>query len=208
MDAKINPQARIPLQRLAKGVVIIGVSTGGPRALENILPRLPADFAWPVVVIQHMPKKFTETFARRMGQYCALKVEEVTAVCPIVAGTIYIAQGNSDAVLRKIGGRIHMMPEPEDADHYWHPSVSRMVASAIATLPPSLLIGVQLTGMGNDGAEEMARLHAAGGRTIAESEASSVVFGMPRELIRRQGATEILDAQEVAPKLIEWVMGK
>lgn len=188
------------------GVVIIGVSTGGPRLLEKLLPSLPKDFPWPVVVIQHMPKKFTEAFALRVDGYCELKVQEVVEPTPLAPGNIYIAHGSADSVLIKHGGRICMQSVEEDGGYYWHPSVSVMVKSAMKLFQPNQLIGVMLTGMGNDGAQEMFELKEAGGRTIAESEDSCVVFGMPRELIRRGGATIVLPAQEIADQLTRWLI--
>ena len=188
------------------GVVVIGVSTGGPRLLEKLLPSLPGDFPWPVVVIQHMPKKFTEAFANRVDHYCELKVQEVVEATPLSPGNIYIAHGSADAVLIKQNGKICMQSVDEDSDYYWHPSVSVMVKSAMKLFHPSQLIGVMLTGMGNDGAQEMYELKLAGGRTIAESEESCVVFGMPRELIRRGGATVVAHSDDIADQLTKWLM--
>jgi len=188
------------------GVVLIGVSTGGPRLLEKLLPSLPGDFPWPVVVIQHMPKKFTEAFASRVDNYCDLNVQEVVEATPITPGNIYIAHGSADSILIKHQGRICMQSVEEDAGYYWHPSVSVMVKSAMTLFQPKQLIGVMLTGMGNDGAQEMFELKQAGGRTIAESEESCVVFGMPRELIRRGGATVVAPAEDIAIQLCRWIM--
>jgi len=188
------------------GVVLIGVSTGGPRLLEKLLPSLPADFPWPVVVIQHMPKKFTEAFANRVDNYCELKVQEVVDATPLTPGNIYIAHGSAYSVLVKQNGRIYMQSVDEDSAYYWHPSVSVMVKSAMKLFHPNQLIGVMLTGMGNDGAQEMYELKKAGGRTIAESEDSCVVFGMPRELIRRGGATVVAHSDDIADQLNKWLM--
>jgi two-component system chemotaxis response regulator CheB len=174
--------------------------------LEKLLPSLPKDLPWPVVVIQHMPKKFTEAFALRVDGYCELKVQEVVEPTPLAPGNIYIAHGSADSVLMKHGGRICMQAVEEDGGYYWHPSVSVMVKSAMKLFQPNQLIGVMLTGMGNDGAQEMFELKEAGGRTIAESEESCVVFGMPRELIRRGGATLVLPAQDIADQLTRWLM--
>jgi two-component system chemotaxis response regulator CheB len=91
-------------------------------------------------------------------------------------------------------------------DYVWHPSVSRLVSSAIESVPVDRLIGVELTGMGDDGAEEMARLNGRGGRTIAQDADTSIVFGMPNELIRRGGADLVLPAGAIAAQLVDWVM--
>lgn len=188
------------------GLVLIGVSTGGPRTLEDILPQLPADFPWPVLVAQHMPAAFTATLASRLDGMCSLRVREVAQPEVVEPGNVFLARGGTDMVVARRGGRLMAMPKPESAFHLWHPSVTVLVESALAHLPAERLIAVQLTGMGYDGADAMARLHASGGRTIAESEASAVVFGMPKELIERGGATVVLRAPEIAGQLARWLM--
>jgi two-component system chemotaxis response regulator CheB len=187
------------------GLVLIGVSTGGPRTLEDILPQLPADLPWPVLVAQHMPSNFTDTFARRMDSLCALTVLEVASPMPLEAGKVYIGRGGSDLIVSERGGRLYGSPRPESAAVLWHPSVALMVDSAMQHLPASQLLGVMLTGMGNDGAESMARLRQAGGRTIAESAETAVVFGMPQELIERGGATLVLPCHRIAAQMRVWL---
>jgi two-component system chemotaxis response regulator CheB len=187
------------------GLVVLGVSTGGPRTLEDILPRLPADFPWPVLIAQHMPANFTDVFAKRMDSICQLEVREAATPMPIEPGVIYIARGGSDMVVSERLGRLIVQPLPESAVHPWHPSVDRMVETAMRYVPADRMIGVLLTGMGNDGAEQMARLRQMGGRTIAESADSAVVFGMPQELINRQGATQVLPATAISAQLVSWM---
>lgn len=186
------------------GVVLIGISTGGPQALEAVLPRLPADFPWPVVVAQHMPAAFTAALARRLDGLCALRVRECDAPTPLVPGQILIAQGGHDLVLSERLGRLVAQSVPESPDHPWHPSVDVLVDSALRRLPAERLVGVLMTGMGHDGAASMARLKARGGRTIAESADSAVVFGMPQELIQRGGASQVLPAEAIAAQLTAW----
>jgi two-component system, chemotaxis family, protein-glutamate methylesterase/glutaminase len=185
------------------GVVLIGVSTGGPRTLEEILPALPADYPFPVLVAQHMPASFTGVFARRMDSVCQLEVREVDAPMPLAAGCVYIGRGDADIVVERRLGRPVANTVPAD-DTLWHPSADRLVASAMQVVPPAQLTGVLLTGMGHDGASTMAELRARGGRTIAESQDSAVVFGMPAELIRRGGADLVLPAERVAAQLQAW----
>lgn len=186
------------------GVVLIGVSTGGPRALERILPLLPQNFPWPVVITQHMPAAFTGVLAQRLDSRCNVTVVEAAEPTPLRPSTVVIAAGDRDLVLARDGQRLVAKPVPVDTTP-WHPSTDRMVQSALEVVPAQRLIGVLLTGMGNDGAVAMAALHRQGGRTIAESEASCVVFGMPADLIRRNGATAILPVEKVAATLTEWV---
>lgn len=202
------PKAHAPLPATAAnpgaGLLLIGVSTGGPRTLEEILPLLPADYPLPVLVAQHMPPAFTRTFAERLNGLCALQVVEAASPMPVQAGCIYIAKGGADMVLTERAGRLTVLPKPENADYLWHPSVALLARSALALLPASQLTAVMLTGMGNDGADEFADIRRQGGRTIAESEDSAVVFGMPGELIARGGASMVLPAGRIAAQLGLW----
>jgi len=209
-----SPAPRAPAQALsaraapsAAGlhVVIVGVSTGGPRTLEDILPKLPADFPCPVLVAQHMPPNFTDAFARRMDRLCALRVREVNAPMPLEPGHVYIGKGGTDMAVMERMGRLLVAPKPETPGHPWHPSVDVLVDTAMRHLPPERITGVLLTGMGNDGAETMTRLKQAGGRTIAEAESTAVVFGMPQELIQKGGASAVLPSQDIARQLTGWL---
>jgi two-component system chemotaxis response regulator CheB len=190
---------------LPAGLVLIGVSTGGPRTLEDILPKLPADLPWPVLVAQHMPSNFTDTFARRMDTLCALNVVEVATPLLLEAGKVYIGRGGSDLIVSERGGRLYGAPRPESPSVLWHPSVELMVNSALQHLPAKRLVGVMLTGMGNDGATAMARLRQEGGRTIAEAAETAVVFGMPQELIELGGASIVLPCHRIAAQLKIWL---
>jgi two-component system chemotaxis response regulator CheB len=185
------------------GVTLIGVSTGGPRTLEDILPELPADYPNAVVVAQHMPAGFTASFAKRLDGICALHVVEVDRPTPLAAGHVFIGRGDADVVVERRLGRL-LVNSVKAAESLWHPSVDRLVRSAMDALPAASLTGVQLTGMGDDGAEAMAALKTGGGRTIAESEATAAVFGMPAELIKRGGATAVLPCDRIAERLVVW----
>lgn len=200
-----KPAAAAPaLKAGVPGVVLVGVSTGGPRALEEILPKLPASFPWPVLVAQHMPLNFTDAFARRMDGLCALQVREVAQPMPLVAGQVYIGRAGTDLAVTERGGTLYAAPRPEAAGMPWHPSVDVLVDSAMKHLPPERLLGVMLTGMGYDGAAAMTRLHRAGGRTVAESADTAVVFGMPQELIARGGASLVLPLGAIAQQMKSW----
>ncbi|HYF88403.1 chemotaxis-specific protein-glutamate methyltransferase CheB [Azospirillum sp.] len=194
-----------PLRTATQGLILIGVSTGGPRTLEEVLPRLPAELPWPVLVAQHMPGAFTGVFAQRMNSVCALDVVEVGKPTALQPGRVYIARGDADMVVETRLGRLTAVPVPSDEAHLWHPSVARLVDSAMRQLPADRLIGVMLTGMGNDGAAAMAELRRLGGRTIAEDESTAVVFGMPADLIRRGGADAVLPCGDIATQLLRWL---
>ncbi len=188
------------------GLVMLGVSTGGPAVLEKILPALPADLPWPVLVAQHMPASFTGVFARRLDALSALTVQELRTATPLQPGNVYIARGDADMVVARRGGVLTGLSVPASEEHSWHPSVTRMVESAADLLPPERLIGVQLTGMGDDGAAAMARCHQRGMRTIAQDATTSAVFGMPNELICRTGASLVLASDAIAGQIARWLV--
>jgi two-component system, chemotaxis family, protein-glutamate methylesterase/glutaminase len=166
---------------------------------------LSASFPWPIVVAQHMPPNFTNAFAQRMDRLCNLRVREVSAPCPLEPGNVYIGRGGGDVVVAERLGRPTVMPKPETPGHPWHPSVDVLVESAMKLYKPDKMVGVLLTGMGNDGAEQMSRMHRQGSRTIAESQASCVVFGMPHELIQKGGASVVLPSSDIAQQLQSWL---
>jgi two-component system chemotaxis response regulator CheB len=186
------------------GLLIIGVSTGGPRALEEVLPLLPANFPWPVLVAQHMPASFTAPFAARLNNLCELQVVEAAHPMPVTAGTIYIGKGGADMLLARRGSTLTVLPKPESPAHLWHPSVELLGRSAMEHVKPIEIVAVMLTGMGYDGADAFTAIKQAGGRTIAESAETAVVFGMPAELIERGGATLTLPLDKVATQVKAW----
>ncbi len=185
-------------------VVLVGCSTGGPPALDALLAPLPAAFPWPILVAQHMPASFTGPLARRLDRLCALSVAEVTAPMPIAPGHVYIGRGDADIIVSKRAAGPMVMAAPALAEHRWHPSVDRLVTTSLQHLPASRLIGVLMTGMGNDGAAAMTQLRAEGGRTIAEAEETAVVWGMPGELVRAGGAEAVLPLEGIARRLLDW----
>jgi len=187
-----------------EGLVIIGVSTGGPRTLEDILPLLPADFPWPVLVAQHMPASFTRPFAERLNNICQLTVVEADRPMPLNPGTVYIGKGGADMVLVQRAGKLTVLAKPENSEFLWHPSVELMGRSVLEHCDPSRVVGVMLTGMGYDGADAFTEIKKRGGRTIAESEVSAVVFGMPAELIERGGASLVLPSEKIAAQINVW----
>jgi two-component system, chemotaxis family, protein-glutamate methylesterase/glutaminase len=199
-----KPLRRNARENVGDGLVLIGVSTGGPRTLEEILPRLPADFPWPVLVAQHMPASFTLPFANRMNDLCALNVTEASRPTSLEAGNVYIGKGGADMVVTSRAGKLGLLARPESSQYLWHPSVELLGQSALEHCPARQIIGVMLTGMGYDGADAFASIKKQGGRTIAESEESSVVFGMPAELINRGGASLVLPAEKIALQLTAW----
>jgi len=184
-----------------EGLVLIGTSTGGPPALEEVLTALPVAFPWPVVVAQHMPASFTGALAKRLDQICAVSVAEVVEPTSLKPGGVYIGRGDADIVISRKTTGLVAMPVSSRTDYLWHPSVDRLVRSAMEHIAPTQLVGVLMTGMGHDGAEAMALLRTQGGRTIAESEESAVVWGMPGELVKLGGANWVLPLSSISSQL-------
>ncbi len=184
-----------------EGVVVVGTSTGGPPALEALLVPLPANFAWPILVAQHMPATFTGQLARRLDGLCRLRVVEVAQPMAIEAGCVYLGRGDADLVITRRDGVLVAAPAAPKAGYPWHPSTDRLVKSALEHFAPGQVVGVLMTGMGDDGAEAMAELHRKGGRTIAESEETAVVWGMPGELVQAGGADWIEPLPKIAARL-------
>ena len=184
-----------------QGLVVVGVSTGGPPALETMLQALPATFAWPIVIAQHMPATFTGPLARRLDGLCAIQVVEVVKPVRLQAGCAYIGRGEADVVISRRQTGLVAMSVPAQADYPWHPSADRLVRSALDLLPARQIVGVLMTGMGNDGAIAMTKLHNDGGRTIAESEETAVVWGMPGELVNASGASYVEPLPQIAARL-------
>jgi len=183
------------------GLVLVGTSTGGPPALEALLAPLPSTFAWPILIAQHMPAGFTGPLAKRLAGLCDLDVQEVAHPTPLEAGCVYIGRGDADLVVSKRPSGLIAMSVPPKREYPWHPSTDRLVRSAMEHLSPARLVGVLMTGMGNDGADAMATLRAKGGATIAESEETAIVWGMPGELVRAGGAAYVLALPRIAQRL-------
>ncbi|GAV26197.1 Bifunctional protein GlmU [Carboxydothermus islandicus] len=190
-----------------KKLILIGVSTGGPKALMEIIPRLPGDLDAAVVIIQHMPENFTASFAARLNNYSELYVKEAEDGESLERGKVLVARGGINLKLeRKLGTnvvRVRYTPLPRETI-YW-PSVDVAFRSALTVIEPHRIIAVLLTGMGDDGAQAMVEIKQKGGYTIAESEETAVVWGMPREAIERGGATEVLPVYQIADRLVELV---
>jgi two-component system chemotaxis response regulator CheB len=197
-----------PFRRVRKSkieLVVVGVSTGGPGTLQEILTDLPEDYPVPIVIAQHMPARFTEVFSERLNNACSINVVEVSGPMVLQAGHAYVAKGDADVKIITRGNKRMVTSVPSAPEHLWHPSVQRLVESAMDIVDPKHLLCVQLTGMGNDGSDAMKDANDKGAKTIAESEETAVVYGMPRELIEIGGADQILPNNKIAAALISSV---
>lgn len=186
-------------------IVAIGVSTGGPKTLFSMLPKIPSDFPGTILIAQHMPEKFTQSFATRLHETCNLHVKEAADGDTVMTGHIYIAPGGKHMKITKHKERftIKILAEDRIASSYV-PSVN-VLFSSLNEVMGKHWIGVMMTGMGSDGSEPLTQLHKAGGHTIVQSEATSTVFGMPRKVIEMGGAEYILDDVDISSKIVELV---
>lgn len=177
-------------------IVIIGSSTGGPQALQHVIGQLPANLPVPVLVAQHMPPNFTAALASRLDETCKPKVVEAKDGDVPQKGMVYVAPGGQHMRITTKGIRI----APDAGESLYRPSVDVLAQSALATYGKGV-VGVMLTGMGNDGAREFARLRQAGAYNIAQDQSSCIVFGMPRSVIESGGADEVLPLDRIGERL-------
>lgn len=178
-------------------VVAIGVSTGGPRALQYLLPQLPKDFPGTILVVQHMPEGFTEMFARRLDEVCAIAVKEAQSGDLLLAGRALISPGNRHLKVKRLplADVAVLSDDPPVNGH--RPSVDVLFKSVAAEFGQRG-VAVLMTGMGEDGATGMGYVKAAGGTTVAQDEQSCVVFGMPKAAIEHNYATRVVPLEGLA----------
>jgi two-component system chemotaxis response regulator CheB len=181
-------------------IVAIGISTGGPQALQYLLAQLPPDFPGSIVVVQHMPPGFTEMFARRLDECCAVNVKEAQSGDPLLAGRVLICPGSRHLKVKRLPlGDIAILSD--DAPVNGHRPSADVLFKSVAEEFGERALGVLMTGMGEDGAHGLGLMKAAGGLTIAQSEQSCVVFGMPKAAIERGHVMRIVDLQAMANTL-------
>jgi two-component system chemotaxis response regulator CheB len=181
-------------------IAVVGASTGGTEALREFLEHLPLDSP-PVVIVQHMPEKFTAAFAKRLNTLCRVTVQEAANNDSVIRGRALIAPGNRHTLLKRSGARYYVEVKDGPLVSRHRPSVDVLFRSA-ARYAGKNAIAVIMTGMGDDGARGMEELHQAGAYTIAQDEATSVVFGMPNEAIKRNAVDRVLPLGEIAGTLL------
>ncbi|MGO9169907.1 MAG: chemotaxis protein CheB, partial [Candidatus Sulfotelmatobacter sp.] len=160
-------------------IVALGTSTGGPKALQDILPMLPADIPVPILIVQHMPPGFTAPFANRLNDLCAVSVCEAAHGDVLQAGIVYIAPSGSHLLVDRTSSRTVIRLSDQPANQLHIPSVDVMMQS-VASAFHSLAMGIIMTGMGSDGAQGMNAIHREGGVTLGQDEQTCTVYGMPR----------------------------
>jgi two-component system, chemotaxis family, protein-glutamate methylesterase/glutaminase len=190
--------------RLVPKIVAIGVSTGGPTALSNIMPRFPADFPLPIVIVQHMPPLFTRLLAERLQKQTALAVVEATEGQVVERGHVYIAPGDYHMRVRRAGTRVVIALDQAPPENSCRPAVDVLFRSVQEVYGGEALSAV-LTGMGQDGLRGVELLKASGAYVVAQDEATSVVWGMPGAIARANLADAVLPIDDIVPDLLRHV---
>lgn len=182
-------------------IIAIGISTGGPNALQFLLSQIPADFPASILIVQHMPEGFTEMFAKRLDECSPLEVQEARSGDLLLAGRVLLCPGNRHMMVRRMprGDMVVLTDAPHVNGH--RPSVDVLFHS-VAQEFSLTAVGVLMTGMGDDGADGLGAIRAAGGMTIAQSEESCVVSGMPRAAIMKGYANRIVSLEGMAAYLV------
>ena len=200
-SAFVSPSQPIPS---TPSVVLIGVSTGGPAALDVLLPALPERFPVPVLIVQHMPELFTRLLAERLNNRCRLSVREASEGDPVRAGSIYIARGNwhmelAAAALPESPATLRLNQGPQE--NHCRPSVDVLFRSA-ASVFGSGILAVVLTGMGSDGMKACRTIRELGGTVLAQDESTSTVWGMPGAVANAGLANKVLPLEMIAPEIL------
>lgn len=199
-DAIIAPSLGQAMLETTEKVVVVGASTGGTEALRIFLEALPAD-APGVVIVQHMPEKFTASFAERLDSLCRVSVREAASGDTVLRGQALIAPGNRHLLLKRSGARYFVEVRDGPLVNRHRPSVDVLFRSA-ARYAGANAVGIIMTGMGDDGAKGMRELKDAGAFTIAQDQESCVVFGMPNEAIKLGGAHLVLPLEQIAARVV------
>jgi two-component system chemotaxis response regulator CheB len=200
-ETKLTEPARLTAPMLPAGTVLaIGASTGGTEAIAHVLSRLPQSCPG-IVITQHIPAQFSRAFAKRLNDLCAMDVKEAEDGDTLRAGLALIAPGDFHMLLRHSGGRHYVSVKSGPRVCYQRPSVDVLFAS-VAEAARADAVGVLLTGMGNDGAQGLLKMRQAGARTIAQNEATCVVYGMPREAVELGAAAQVLPLPAIAEAML------
>lgn len=203
--ASLSPVRRSPRPGHLKAVVI-GVSTGGPKTLLEVLPKIGFIPPVPLFIAQHMPKGFTASFAKRLNDCCPFPVKEVENNETVQDGVAYLAAGGSHLMLtRQDPDRVVAKLTQPQGDPMYTPSVDLLFNSAVEVYQGNVL-GVLLTGMGHDGVMGMENIKRHGGTTIAEDESTCIIFGMPKEAIEKGVADFVLPSNKIAEKIVELIL--
>lgn len=184
-------------------IIALGTSTGGPKALQEILPRLPRDLSVPILIVQHMPLGFTAPFAQRLNALCSVTVHEAAHREPVQPGVIYIAPAGKHMTVERPSDSLTWIcldTQPENSLHM--PSVDILMKSVAKSFGNSAM-GVIMTGMGSDGADGMKAIHRAGGLTVGQDEASCIVYGMPRACAESGVLNRLVPLSQIPAQILQ-----
>ena len=196
----IRQPVTLPVSR--EGIIVIGASAGGTQAIAEIMERLPRSTPG-IAIVQHMPPKFTASFAERLNNQCALEVREAKSGDRLKQGVALVAPGGYHLEIMRAGGGYAVRVFEDEPVNRHRPSVDVLFNSA-ARIAGADALGIILTGMGGDGARGLQAMKMAGAYTIAQDEKSCVVFGMPEQAIRQGGVCEIASLDRIAERILEW----
>lgn len=194
-DAVIAPNQRSSMVKTTEKVIAVGASTGGTEALRAFLTALPADSPG-IVIVQHMPEMFTKSFAKRLNELCAITVKEAEQGDSVLRGRALIAPGNKHMLLKRSGARYYVEVADGPLVNRHRPAVDVLFRST-AQFAGKNSIGIIMTGMGDDGARGLLEMREAGAYTIAQDEKSCVVFGMPKEAIKRNAVDKVISLDQI-----------
>jgi two-component system chemotaxis response regulator CheB len=194
------------LKETTNKIIAIGASTGGTEAIKTVLMAMPAN-APGIVVVQHMPAKFTTSFAERLNELCKISVKEARDGDSVVNGTALIAPGNYHMLLKRSGARYYVQVKTGPMVHHQRPAVD-VLFNSVAMYAGSNAVGVILTGMGADGARGLLKMREAGAGTVAQDEKSCVVFGMPKEAIKAGAVDKVVPLQLITKTTLTMVTGQ
>ncbi len=191
------------LSETTQKIIAIGASTGGTEAIKEVLMKLPLNSPG-IVIVQHMPPHFTTAFAERLNNLCQLEVKEAQDGDAVLNGRALLAPGNFHMLLRRSGSRYYVNIKDGPMVHHQRPAVDVLFYSVAQYAGPNA-VGVILTGMGADGAEGLLKMKEAGAKTIAQDEATCVVFGMPKEAIKRGAVDKVLPLELIPQEIMQMV---
>lgn len=193
-------QTPMPTGKPRRDIVAIGVSTGGPPAVQKVLSALPENFPACILIAQHMPAAFTGAFAKRLDSLCKIKVKEAKDGDSLISGVAYVCPGGQHISVTVRGAMPHIKISPEPTTELYKPSAS--ILNESVAIMGNKVVGLTMTGMGSDGCEGTKVLRAKGGYILAQSEESCVVYGMPRAVVEAKLAHEIVDLDDIAEALM------
>ena len=205
-DVMISIDAAPGRGHATEPVVAMGTSTGGTQALEAVLTRLPATVPG-IVIVQHMPTVFTAMFAERLNSLCQIEVREAQNGDRVHPGLALIAPGGKHMMLKRNGAQYVVEVADGPLVNRHKPSVDVLFRS-VAKFAGANALGIIMTGMGDDGARGLKEMHGAGARTIAQDEASCVVFGMPKEAIKLDAVDQIMALDQVPAAIVSFSRGR